>query len=43
MYVDDIMLSDYVPVTGVSTDLASLEITKTLSKQLNVNVFLKVL
>lgn len=38
MYVDDIMLSEYVPVTGVSSDLDSLEITSTLSKQLHVNV-----
>lgn len=38
MYVDDIMLSEYVPVTGVSTDKDSLEITRTFSKQLNVNL-----
>ena len=38
MYVDDIMLSDYVPVTGVSTDTDFLEITRTYSKQLNVNL-----
>ncbi|MFP7299783.1 polysaccharide lyase family 8 super-sandwich domain-containing protein [Neobacillus niacini] len=38
MYVDDIMLSDFLPVTGVSADSGSLEITETLSKQLNVSV-----